>query len=312
MDMRFTFIAVVLLSALIVAFESVSVEGALNIADLDVFLVTSVPVIVGGLILIGISFRGTVSFAKGLGFRGWTSMAILCVFVSAGVLLWFDSVGRIGASKEAILGGGSSEVLFIVILSALFLSERLNKWEAIGSVMIVVGVFVVLANTETMSLTIGFGEIEAIMSSLILGISVVLTTHLLRSHELTPLSAVELILSGAMMLVVGAAAGFISWPENGDWALLLALGIFPAFGLLTYNAGLPKIGASLTSVLFALTGIMTVGVELAVMAMFPDADMILPQDLGLAVLGGSVAFVGVYLLNVGPSWIARRLPGEER
>jgi drug/metabolite transporter (DMT)-like permease len=73
--------------------------------------------------------------------------------------------------------------------------------------------------------------------------------------------------------------------------------LFPAVGLLTYNAPLPKIGASLTSVLFALNGIMTVGVQLLVLSVVPDADIMLPKNVVLAVLGGAIAFAGVYLLN---------------
>lgn len=60
-----------------------------------------------------------------------------------------------------------------------------------------------------------------------------------------------------------------------------------------------QIRASLTSVLFALSGVMTVGVQLLVLGVFPDADIQLPQSIGLAVLGGVVAFAGVYLLNAG-------------
>ncbi len=300
MDTKTKYIGVVLLSALIVACEAVAIEGALNIADLDLFLVSALPPIVGGLILMSFYPRGTVEFATGLGRRGWPFMLAMCVFVSAGVILWFDSVGRIGASKEAILGGGSTEVLFVVVVSAVFLSERLTRLEAVGSVLIIVGVFLVLVNPDVMELTIGFGEVEAILSSLCLGISVVMTTALLKDHALTPLSGWELLLGGGMVLVFGLAAGDIVWPDSQGWLLLLVLGAFPAFGLLTYNAGLPKIGASLTSVLFAFTGIMTVGVQLVILWFFPDASIMLPQSVALAVLGGAVAFAGVYMLNRRP------------
>jgi hypothetical protein len=87
----------------------------------------------------------------------------------------------------------------------------------------------------------------------------------------------------------------------------LLIGLFPAVGLLTYNAGLPRIGASLTSVLFALTGVMTVGVQLLVLSVFPDAEIILPKSIPVALLGGAVAFAGVYILKSNP----RRLPGEK-
>jgi drug/metabolite transporter (DMT)-like permease len=297
LDTRRKYIAVVLLSALIVAFESVAIEAAINIAELSLLIVSAVPSIIGGTILMCIRPGRTVSFGKGLGRKGWAFMALLCAFVAGGVLMWFDAISRIGASKEAILGGGSSEVLFIVLLSAVFLSERLSKWEAVGSFLVLAGVFLVLANAGSLSFSVGLGEAEAILSSLLLAISVVMTTMLLKSKELTPLSGVELFLSGAILLVVGIATGLIEPPSMDGLLVLLGLGLIPSAGLLTYNAGLPKIGASLTSVLFALTGIMTVGAQLLVLLFFPGADIKLPQNIALALLGGAVAFAGVYLLN---------------
>ncbi len=300
MDVRRTYIGVVLASAIIVAFESVSIEGALNIANLDIFLVSSLPSVIGGALLLGAFPDRSRELARGLGRRGWMGMVILCGVVAAGVLMWFDSVGRIGASKEAILGGGSSEVLFVVVLSAVFLGERLKRWEIAGSLLIIVGVFLVLANADSLSLGIGTGEIEAILSSLLLAISVVMITALLRTHDLTALSGLELLMSGSMLILFAGFMGMIEWPRLDGMLILVGLGAFPAIGLWTYNAGLPKIGASLTSVLFALNGIMTVGVQLIVLSIFPDADIQLPEVLALALLGGVVAFIGVYMLNRTP------------
>jgi drug/metabolite transporter (DMT)-like permease len=297
LNVRSKYVLIALLCALIVAFEAVAIEGALNIENLNVLLVSAMPSLMGGIILMSIYPRGTAGFTRSLSRRGWISMVTMCAFVAAGVILWFDAVSRIGAGKEAILGGGSSEVLFVVVLSAIFLSERLDKLEAIGSALVVLGVFIVLMNMNEFRLSFGFGEAEAILSSLCLGISVVMTTALLRDHDLTPLSGLELFLSGSIVMLFGMSTGLISFPGVRGWVILVLLGLFPAMGLLTYNAGLPKIGASLVSVLFALNGIMTVCVQMAILLIFPDADIKLPQSVLLAMLGGAVAFVGVYLLN---------------
>jgi drug/metabolite transporter (DMT)-like permease len=296
LDTRSKYIIGVMTSALIVAFEAVAVEGAINTAHLTSLIVASVPQMIGGTILMLAYPRGTSDFARGLGQRGWLFMMALCAMVAGGVFMWFDAVGRIGASKEAILGGGSSEVLFVVLLSAVFLSERLNRWEILGSFLVLGGVFLVLANTETLQLTLGIGEIEAIVSSLMLAISIIMTTKLLRSHDLTPLSGVELFVSGLILVLLGTAIGVIKMPDVNGALVLLGLGVFPSVSLLAYNAGLPQIGESLTSVLFALNGVMTVGAQLLILFLLPKASLILPQNLGLAVLGGLIAFSGVYLL----------------
>lgn len=299
MDVRKKYMGIVLFSALVVAVESVGVEAAINTFDINPYIVAFVPSIVAGLVLLGLMPAAAKKVTIDLGRRGWVFMTATCLVIAAGVFMWFDAVGRIGASKEALLGGGSSEVLFIVVLSAVFLSERLTRLEAAGSVFVLAGVFIVLANADTMTLSLGFGEVEAIASSVLLAVSVVMTAMLLKSHRLTPVSGLELLVSGGALFAIGVPLGFVSWPGGTEILVLMGLGFFPALGILTYYAGVPKIGASLTSVLFALTGIITVGVQLTVLLFVPDADMILPESLFMAVAGGVVAFAGVYLLNRG-------------
>lgn len=308
MNVRQKYMGIALISGLVVAVEAVGVEAAINTFGIGSFVVAAVPSIVAGVLLLASMPRATGTLVTGLGRRGWPFMIATCAVIAAGVFLWFDAVGRIGASKEAILGGGSSEVLFIVLLSAVFLSERLTRTEAFGSALVLLGVFIVLANTETLSLAIGPGEIEAIVSSFLLAISVVMTAILLRSHRLISVCGMELLLSGLLLLLVGTTLGLISWPGNLEMLVLVGLGAFPVVGMLTYYAPVPRIGASLTSVLFALTGVMTVGVQLVVLAVVPEAEMILPQSLLLAVLGGVVAFAGVYLLNSKPETSSRPSP----
>lgn len=300
MDVRRKYMGIVMFSALVVAFESVGVEAAINTFGISSYVVSAVPSIVGGVVLMCFTPRATATVARGLGSRGWTFMLATCLFISLGVFMWFDAVGRIGASKEAILGGGSSEVLFIVFLSAVFLSEKLTRREVAGSALVLLGVFLVLVNTDSLTLDLGIGEVEAILSSFCLAVSVVMTALLLRSHMLTPISGLELILSGSLLLIIGTVLGLITWPDAQGFLVLLGIGCFPAVGILTYYAGLPRIGASLTSVLFALTGIMTVGVQLLVLFVVPGSELILPGSVALAVLGGIVAFAGVYLLNLKP------------
>lgn len=297
MNVRSKFVGVALLSALIVAFEAVAIEGALNIGDLNLFLVSSIPSLVAGVSLMAFAPKKTREFVTGLHLRGWVKMLIMGGFVAAGVVLWFDAVSRIGAGEEAILGGGSSEVLFVVVLSAIFLSERLSVLESVGSLMVVVGVFIVLMNVNELTLSVGLGEAEAIVSSLFLGISVVISTALLREFDVTPLSGVELVLSGTFVISFGVATGRVELPDVSGWGILLLLGVFPALGLWTYNAGLPRIGASLVSVLFALNGIITVGVQAAILIVDPNAEIMLPSNVALALLGGAVAFSGVYLIH---------------
>lgn len=297
MDRKSKYIAIVVFSALIVAYESVAVEGALNTLFLDLFLVAAVPSIVGGLILVAFNPRPTKDVLKHMNRREWSFLAILSFSAALGVIMWYDAVGRIGASKEAILGGGSSEVLFVVFFSAIFLGERLKRLEIIGSILVLVGVFLVLVKKEVFAEWLGPGEIEAIGSSLFLAASAVMMTRMLRDYDVLPMSGIELLFSGFILLIVGLIIFPISWPNLIGWLVMIGLGLFPAISITTYYAGLQGIGASITSVLFSLNGILTVGAAATIIMLIPNAYLEFPQNIVLAIVGGIIAFVGVYLLN---------------
>lgn len=296
MDRRSRYIAIVLFSALVIAYESAAVELALNTLSLDLFLVGSIPAIVGGMILIAFNPRPSARLVRRFTRREWTFVTILSVSAAVGVILWYDAVGRIGAGKEAILGGGSSEVLFVVILSALFLGERLKRMEVLGSILILLGVFLVLVNKDSINITLGLGEVEAIASSFFLGASAVMIARVLRDHEVLPVSGLELVFSGVLLLAIGIVLFPITWPDTVGWLVMIGLGIFPAVSITTYYAGLQGIGASLTSVLFSLSGILTVIAQVSILLIVP-ITVKLPENLALAIAGSIIAVVGVYILN---------------
>jgi len=301
LNRRNGYIAIVLFSAIVVAYEAVAVEGALNTAHLDIFLVTAMPSIAGGLILMAFRPRATHKLMGVMGRRQWSYILLLSLVASVGVFMWYDAVAQIGASKEAILGGGSSEVLFVVILSAIFLGERLTRWEVFGGFLVLMGVFLVLVNKDVLSLTLGRGEIEAIASSFFLASSVVMVAKMLREFDIIPVLGMELLFSGVMLLIMALLAFPIVWPDTIGWILLISLGIFPAISIVTYFVGLKGIGASITSVLFALSGILTVVAQLTVLLFIPDANVKFPENMVLAIAGGVIAFIGVYIIERNPA-----------
>lgn len=301
LNKRNKYILIVLFSAIVCAYEAVAVEGALNTAKLDIFLVTAMPSIAGGLMLIAFRPRATHKLTVSMGRRQWSYILLLSLIASVGVFMWYDAVAKIGASKEAILGGGSSEVLFVVILSALFLGEKLNRWEIFGGFLILMGVFLVLVNKDILSLTLGPGEIEAIFSSFFLASSVVMVAKMLREYDIIPVLGMELMLSGSMLLAMGLIVSPIVWPDAVGWVLLFSLGIFPALSITTYFAGTKGIGASLTSVLFSLSGILTIVAQLSVLLFIQDANVKFPENMMLAIIGGVIAFIGVYLIEENPT-----------
>lgn len=297
MDRRSRYIAIVLFSAFVIGYEAVAIEIALNTLSIDIFLVGSIPAVIAGLILIALNPAPTAKLVKQLDRREWAFLTLLSTFAALGVILWYDAVAQIGAGKEAILGGGSSEVLFVVILSSMFLGERLRRIEVLGSVLILLGVFLVLVEKDSLSLSMGSGEVEAIVSSFFLGSSAVMMTRVLRDYNVLPISGIELVFSGLLLLAIGMIIFPIAWPDLTGWLVMAGLGIFPALSITTYYVGLKGIGASITSVLFSLSGILTVVAQASILLIMPF-EVQMPENLLLALAGGVIAVIGVYLLNM--------------
>src|ERR687893_2087994 len=63
--------------------------------------------------------------------KSWKSLLMASLSLSLGIFTWYDSINRIGASKEALIAG-PIEIILIVIIARVFLNERLNKFQNIG------------------------------------------------------------------------------------------------------------------------------------------------------------------------------------
>jgi drug/metabolite transporter (DMT)-like permease len=87
-----------------------------------------------------LAFRPLAEIAA-LGARDWMLLAILaifCMFVPG--LLQAEGMRRVGAQSGAI--GSTIGPVTTLVLAALFLDERLNVWQLLGSAMIVISVLV--------------------------------------------------------------------------------------------------------------------------------------------------------------------------
>ena len=73
-------------------------------------------------------------------FGSWSMLAFSGLFALAfGYVVWYSSVKRIGNSKTVIYG--NIVPIFTVIFAAIFIAERIGIWQALGAVIILVGVY---------------------------------------------------------------------------------------------------------------------------------------------------------------------------
>jgi drug/metabolite transporter (DMT)-like permease len=61
----------------------------------------------------------------------WKLLFSGSIFLAAQVFLWYDSVTRVGATKEGLLAG-PLEAVIVIVLARLFLNEGLRKKQLAG------------------------------------------------------------------------------------------------------------------------------------------------------------------------------------
>src|SRR5918995_5847061 len=145
--------------------------------------------------------------------KSWKSLFLASVFLAVGIFTWYDSINRIGASKEVLLAG-PLEIVIIVILARVFLSEKLNKIQVIGIVLALIGFFIsilsdigtnILNGIQTAmtsrlpSTLITFGDIEAILSAFGFGIGVLFLTKLVSLHSSIEVAGTSMLISGLIL-----------------------------------------------------------------------------------------------------------------
>jgi drug/metabolite transporter (DMT)-like permease len=214
---------------------------------------------------------------------GWTAGA----FLAADLVAWHRSIDAVGAGLATVLA--NLQVVAVAVLAWAILRERpsgrllASMPVAIAGVLLISGVLETGAYGRDPALGVVFGLLTAV------AYAGFLLTHRRGSHDLRrlagPLFDVSLAAAAsalALGLLLGGLELVPSWPAHG-WLLVLALETQVA-GWLLISISLPRLPASLTSVLLL---VQSVGSVLLSMALFGEAPSAL-QLTGVALVLAAV------------------------
>ncbi|MDW0169561.1 MAG: EamA family transporter [Nitrososphaeraceae archaeon] len=312
--------------ALTISAESIFIELLTTTYNLSPIIVSAVSITFAGilLLLIGNLFhrrrkithivpRTILIFTKSA-----KNLLYASVSLAVGIFTWYDSISRVGASKEMLLAG-PLEVIFIVILAYIFLQERLDKVHLIGIIVAIVGFFLAVisdinnGNTNFFSLLpyhsiITLGDIEAIVSALGFAVGVLFLTKLVIIHSPLQVAGASLLVSGIILsffLVVFVSAldhqipyfSRISVPVYPTAIIaLLFFSWLPFIGALSYSIGLSRIGAALTGTIGSSSILLTLVFQV-ILKQF-GLDVNLPQNILIAGLGSVFGFIGIFIVHM--------------
>jgi drug/metabolite transporter (DMT)-like permease len=255
--------------------------------------------------------------------KSWKNLSLASFFLAAGIFTWYDSINRIGASKEVLIAG-PLEIVIIVVLAQVFLNEKLNRIQVTGIVLALIGFFIsivsdigidVLDSIQTVitpplpSTLITFGDMEAILSAFGFGIGVLFLTKLVSLHSSIEVAGASMLISGLILVsfMVGfsyeslqvslvAKHSLFKQPQMNTIIILVLFSLLPFIGSLSYSTGLSRIGASITATIGSSSILITIIIQITLRELGVKSN--LPENIFIAIVGGVIGFLGIYIIHM--------------
>ena len=286
---------IVFLQAITLSFESIAVEFLTRTPAVSSLLVAAFGIPVAGLILLFIitlrSQKITIFSSLKLLLAGSVSLALA-------VFLWYDSVARVGASKEGLLAG-PLETVVVLVLAWLILKEKLRRIQLIGVVIALLGFFATVQSSSQDLLilfpAISYGDFEAILSAFAFALGVIVMASLVRKYMPSEVTGASLLISGLVLIVMFILSNPSSLPTPQGFVYLILFSLLPLTAALLYVVGLNRIGASLTSTIASSNILFTLFIQLALRGIGVESN--LPHNILIATIGGVLGILGIYLIH---------------
>lgn len=283
-------------TAFVLSIETVFVEyltAVLQISPLTIS-VNSIP-LAGGMSLF---IASLIMKDKITVFKSWKHLLPGSAFMALGIITWYDSVSRIGASKESTLTG-PLEATVVLFLAWFFLKERLTKIQLIGAMIAIVGFFAAAMSGSALEISLSLslfsvGDLEAILSAVAFAIAIIFLAKLVGFHSPIQVAGASLLISG-LILAPFQLTYYPEIPTMKEWGFLLLYSFLPLIGALLYSMSLRKIGASITSIITSSSYLMTIMIQLTLREL--GFKTILPENIPLLVVGGLLGILGISLIH---------------
>src|SRR5215207_5090759 len=316
---------VVFIYAITISVESILIEFlTTTFLEITPIMLSAISITLAGIMLLLVAwFLMKRKEIATLLLKSGKNLFLASIFLAVGIFTWYDSINRIGASKEVLIAG-PLEIVIIVILARLFLNEKLKKIQVTGIVLALIGFFIsivsdigtdVLNGMQTVitpplpSTLITFGDMEAILSAFGFGIGVLFLTKLVSLHSSIEVAGASMLISGLILVsfMVGfsyeslqvslvAKHSLFKQPQMNTIIILALFSLLPFIGSLSYSTGLSRIGASITATIGSSSILITIIIQITLRQFGITSN--LPENIILAIIGGIIGFLGIYIIHL--------------
>ncbi len=212
--------------ALALSLESIIIEYlTIYFVRISPIVLSSLSITLSGIMLLSVAciINKTYKDLLNIFTKSWKSLLVASLSLSLGIFGWYDSINRIGASKEALIAG-PIEIILIIILARVFLKEQLNKFQIIGICIGSLGFFLSLASDLSIDniykanlwnqiweininsplpailSLVSFGDLEAIFSAVGFAVGVLFLGRLVIKHSSIHVAGASMFVSGLILV----------------------------------------------------------------------------------------------------------------
>jgi drug/metabolite transporter (DMT)-like permease len=288
---------VIFANAFVLSVETIFVESLTAVLQISPLTIAASSIPLAGAMLL--SIVALIVKDKITVFGSWRHLLPASASMALGIITWYDSVSKIGASKEATLTG-PLEATIVLFLAWFFLKERLSKVQIIGAMIAIIGIFAAAMSGSTLEsfysslYLFTIGDLEAMLSAVAFAIAIIFLAKLVRFHSPTQVAGASLFISG-LILTGFQLTFYLSIPLAQEWEFLLLYSFLPLIGALLYSMSLRKVGASITSIVASSSYLMTIAIQLTLSAL--GFESILPENIWLLAVGGLLGLLGISLIH---------------
>lgn len=276
-----------ILSAALAGLYFISTESFIRYFGDLALAMTAVITVSGGLFLLPFTKK-----AKGIRLKQMIKILLGSVTIYAlPYFLLFKAIKLAGSSKVAFLS--QTELVFIVILAAIFLKETVRAAQAGGIALVLAGAMAMNFDPGMGGLSLGMGELYAVLVALSFATGITIISDVIKEHDPILITALQMLCGGLILtpFIAGGNHGLTA----GTAAVLVPVGILLALTWLTYNMGLKKMGSSKTSLIYSTKSFFTFVIGYAAAALMPGLGLKIPRNTIPFLTGGVLIFLGIII-----------------
>ncbi|HAJ35598.1 MAG TPA: hypothetical protein DCL15_07880 [Chloroflexi bacterium] len=210
--------------------------------------------------------------------------AAIGFLIAASTVLSYLSIAYIDPGTAAMLG--KTGVIISLLLSLVWLRERLNRLQTIGAALAVLGALVISFHPGNV---MQWGALLILLSTLLYAIHTAIVKRWGGEMAFLDFFVFRLLFTTIFLFFFAVGAGQLLWPDGVTWLLLILTGtVDVVISRTLYYKTLRLFPMSIHTIILTLSPVVAIGVALLLFGEFPGV-----QDL----LGGALVLTGVVIVN---------------